>query len=85
MGDGRGKRAFVTVGTTKFDALIEAVDNLEVANELARQGFSDLIMQVGLINMFGEGCGRAASSWSCVSSAAPRSVRVSPMPIAIAR
>ena len=46
MGGEGGKRAFVTVGTTKFDALIKAMDSLAVADELAVQGFSDLIMQV---------------------------------------
>ena len=46
MGEEGGKRAFVTVGTTKFDALIEAMDSLAVADELAVQGFSRLVMQV---------------------------------------
>jgi len=46
MGKAGGKCAFVTVGTTKFDALIEAMDDLAVADELALQGYSDLIMQV---------------------------------------
>lgn len=40
------KIAFVTVGTTKFDALIEAVDSLLFADELAAQKFTTLIIQV---------------------------------------
>ena len=46
MGGEGGKCAFVTVGTTKFDALIEAMDSLAVADELAVQGYTRLIMQV---------------------------------------
>ena len=38
--------AFVTVGSTKFDALIEAVDDPQFADELAAQAFSKLIVQV---------------------------------------
>ena len=38
--------AFVTVGTTKFDELIAAVDTAEVADALAARGYGRLIMQV---------------------------------------
>ena len=38
---------FVTVGTTKFDALIQAVDTTEVANALVRKGYSKLVIQKG--------------------------------------
>jgi beta-1,4-N-acetylglucosaminyltransferase len=38
---------FVTVGTTKFDALIKAMDRHEVANALTKKGYSKLIMQMG--------------------------------------
>lgn len=37
---------FVTVGTTKFDALIAAVDTNAVAEALLAKGFTELIMQV---------------------------------------
>lgn len=38
---------FVTVGSTKFDALIKALDTPKVAEELATLGFTDLIIQLG--------------------------------------
>ena len=38
---------FVTVGTTKFDALIEAVDTNEVADTLVSKGYSQLVIQKG--------------------------------------
>lgn len=38
--------AFVTVGTTKFDELIAAVDSTEVADALAARGYDRLVMQV---------------------------------------
>lgn len=41
------KSVFVTVGTTKFDALIQAVDQLEVVLALAAQGFDKLTLQIG--------------------------------------
>lgn len=37
---------FVTVGTTKFDDLIRAIDQVAVAEELAYQGFTQLLVQV---------------------------------------
>lgn len=37
---------FVTVGTTKFDGLIQAVDSLAVAEELASRGYQSLVVQV---------------------------------------
>lgn len=36
---------FVTVGTTKFDALIRAVDDAAFADELAAQKFTRLVVQ----------------------------------------
>ncbi len=39
--------AFVTVGTTKFDELIRAVDTREVADALQSHGYDRLVMQVG--------------------------------------
>lgn len=36
---------FVTVGTTKFDALIKAVDDTSFADELAVQKFTHLTVQ----------------------------------------
>lgn len=38
---------FVTVGTTKFDALIQAADSLAVVRVLSDRGFGRLVMQVG--------------------------------------
>lgn len=38
--------AFVTVGTTKFDELIAAVDTPEVGDALAVRGYHRLVMQV---------------------------------------
>ncbi len=38
---------FVTVGTTTFDALIEAVDTTAMADALAGRGYDRLVMQVG--------------------------------------
>lgn len=40
--------AFVTVGTTKFDDLIRAVDTREVADTLRERGYNRLVMQVRL-------------------------------------
>ena len=39
--------AFVTVGTTKFDALIQAVDSFSVADALVAQGYQKLVIQKG--------------------------------------
>lgn len=41
------KRVFVTVGTTKFDALIEALDTDECMAQLAARGYSHVLMQIG--------------------------------------
>lgn len=38
---------FVTVGTTRFDALIDAMDSPGAARALARRGYTALVMQVG--------------------------------------
>ena len=37
---------FVTVGTTKFDALVKAMDDDNIAQELAVKGYTHLVMQV---------------------------------------
>ena len=37
----------VTVGTTKFDALVKAVDSTDVANALVARGYTRLIIQKG--------------------------------------
>jgi beta-1,4-N-acetylglucosaminyltransferase len=42
-----GKSCFVTVGTTKFDALIQTLDRLETITWLATQGITRLILQIG--------------------------------------
>ena len=36
----------MTVGTTKFDALIKVMDSVDVADELASRKYTSLIMQV---------------------------------------
>ena len=43
----RGGTVFVTVGTTRFDALVEAVDSEEVAAALAGKGYARLVVQLG--------------------------------------
>jgi hypothetical protein len=42
-----GKRVFATVGTTKFDELVAALDTEEVQEALRDQGFSTLVVQKG--------------------------------------
>jgi beta-1,4-N-acetylglucosaminyltransferase len=41
------KRAFVTVGTTDFDALVTAIDNKEFLMCLRYHGFATLAIQIG--------------------------------------
>ena len=41
------KVAFITVGTTEFDQLIEAIDNNDFLTCLRRNGFSQLKVQIG--------------------------------------
>ncbi|KAJ4719508.1 UDP-N-acetylglucosamine transferase subunit ALG13-like [Melia azedarach] len=41
------RTVFVTVGTTCFDALVKAVDTLEVKQELSRRGYTHLLIQMG--------------------------------------
>eukprot|EP00967_Tisochrysis_lutea_P154122 scaffold305599_cov17-Tisochrysis_lutea.AAC.1 len=41
------KKALVTVGTTKFEELVRAVDSPAFAEVLRRQGFQELIIQTG--------------------------------------
>ena len=43
---GDGSMAFVTVGTTKFDALVAAIDDKRLGAALAARGFRRLVMQV---------------------------------------
>ena len=50
-GGGGGRTAFVTVGTTKFDALVAAVDDPRVAAALVARGFRRLVMQARHLNM----------------------------------
>lgn len=42
-----GKHVFVTVGTTKFDPLIEAIDDVALLSSLASKGFTSLTAQIG--------------------------------------
>ncbi|KAG5547062.1 hypothetical protein RHGRI_012930 [Rhododendron griersonianum] len=41
------RTVFVTVGSTCFDALVQAVDTSEVKEELFRKGYTDLLIQIG--------------------------------------
>ena len=41
------KRLFLTVGTTSFDRLVDAVDQITFLDKLAALGFSRFIMQIG--------------------------------------
>ncbi|ORM41735.1 UDP-N-acetylglucosamine transferase subunit ALG13 -like protein [Babesia sp. Xinjiang] len=41
------KQVLVTVGTTSFDDLILAVDNIELQLELKRLGYTDICYQIG--------------------------------------
>ncbi|KAH7867415.1 hypothetical protein Vadar_033037 [Vaccinium darrowii] len=41
------RTVFVTVGTTCFDALVQAFDTTEVKEELFRKGYTDLLNQMG--------------------------------------
>lgn len=44
---GQHRTVFVTVGTTKFDALIRAVDRQAFADALVARGYTRLVMQIG--------------------------------------
>ena len=44
-----GGMVFVTVGTTKFDALIAAIDDVRVADALVARGYDHLVMQASPI------------------------------------
>ncbi|CBH11690.1 glycosyltransferase family 28 protein, putative [Trypanosoma brucei gambiense DAL972] len=46
-GGGAGSMALVTVGSTQFTPLIEAVDNEEVLRALAKRGITQLLVQKG--------------------------------------
>ncbi|GLC43935.1 hypothetical protein PLESTB_000211400 [Pleodorina starrii] len=41
------KSVFVTVGTTKFEALVERVDSLELLRALKSKGYTSIIIQKG--------------------------------------
>ncbi|KAK6915556.1 Glycosyl transferase, family 28, C-terminal [Dillenia turbinata] len=41
------KLVFVTVGTTRFDALVRAIDSQELKKELSRKGYTHLLIQMG--------------------------------------
>lgn len=42
-----GKKVFVTVGTTKFDKLIETVTNKDILNLLKENGYDKIKLQIG--------------------------------------
>lgn len=41
------KNAFITVGSTKFDSLIEAVFTDKVLSALKRKGYTEIVVQCG--------------------------------------
>jgi hypothetical protein len=41
------RRVFVTVGTTRFDALIEALNSVAVQQALVDKGYNSLVIQRG--------------------------------------
>ncbi|KAL3516128.1 hypothetical protein ACH5RR_023030 [Cinchona calisaya] len=41
------RTVFVTVGTTRFDSLVRAVDTQEVKEELYKNGYTHLLIQMG--------------------------------------
>jgi len=41
------RQVFVTVGTTKFDSLIDVVDSIEFHNMLSSLGYNQLVIQIG--------------------------------------
>lgn len=45
--DDEERKVFVTVGTTRFDALVQAVDAPEFKAALRERGFSSLLIQLG--------------------------------------
>ncbi|XP_006652163.2 UDP-N-acetylglucosamine transferase subunit ALG13 homolog [Oryza brachyantha] len=47
MGDGEKRTVFVTVGTTCFDALVQAVDSERVKEALLQKGYTHLLIQMG--------------------------------------
>jgi beta-1,4-N-acetylglucosaminyltransferase len=47
LSGGSTLRCFVTVGTTKFEALIAAVDSSEVLDALEARGYSEVVVQFG--------------------------------------
>jgi UDP-N-acetylglucosamine transferase subunit ALG13 len=49
-------KCFVTVGTTEFDQLIQAVDSSSVRAALSRRGIQDVVCQIGR--------GRYRPTWS---------------------
>ena len=57
IGSGMSRTAFVTVGTTKFDALIAAVDTAAAAEALSSRGYDRLVMQVCASTFEGQGSG----------------------------
>ncbi len=61
------RTVFVTVGTTKFDALIRAVDRQPFADALVAAGYTRLVMQIGRWagGAAGHGAWRAGPACAC--------------------
>jgi beta-1,4-N-acetylglucosaminyltransferase len=47
MGGRERRMVFVTVGTTCFDALVQAVDSEQVKEALLQKGYTNLVIQMG--------------------------------------
>ena len=45
--NGPGMRVLITVGSTRFDALVEAALSQPVLNALTQKGYSDVVIQCG--------------------------------------
>jgi beta-1,4-N-acetylglucosaminyltransferase len=55
-------RAFVTVGSTRFDALVNAALSESVLNALAARGYTSVVVQAGNSALSGAVLGAAASA-----------------------
>ncbi|TFY81700.1 hypothetical protein EWM64_g2301 [Hericium alpestre] len=57
-----GMRAFITVGSTKFDALVQTVLSQPVLDSLRLEGYSDIVVQCGKSHI--EGFADSETLWT---------------------